>query len=116
MDALYLSWGSNSEQVMRVCIRSPRWRVHNSTYQPVRFSQSWICLPAFHTTVGDQESPDEMIHLATAVQFAGFRSVIGTMWAMDDSHTNKVISMFHELMMDEKGRLGYISVQRRRCE
>jgi CHAT domain-containing protein len=31
---------------------------------------------ACHTTVGDEESPDEAIHLASAMQFAGFRSVI----------------------------------------
>ncbi|KAF8432777.1 CHAT domain-containing protein [Boletus edulis BED1] len=37
-------------------------------------------LSACHTTVGDEESPDEVIHLASAMQFAGFRSVIGTMW------------------------------------
>ena len=38
-------------------------------------------LSACHTTVGDEESPDEAIHLASAMQFVGFRSVIGTMWA-----------------------------------
>ena len=36
-------------------------------------------LSACHTTVGDEENPDEVIHLASAMQFAGFRSVIGTM-------------------------------------
>ncbi|KAN0094910.1 hypothetical protein V8E55_003197 [Tylopilus felleus] len=30
-------------------------------------------LSACHTTVGDEESPDEVIHLASAMQFAGFR-------------------------------------------
>ena len=45
-------------------------------------------LSACHTTVGDKESPDEVIHLASAVQFVGFRSAIGTMWAVDDGETN----------------------------
>ncbi|KAF8436256.1 hypothetical protein L210DRAFT_3762345 [Boletus edulis BED1] len=36
-------------------------------------------LSACHTAVGDEESPDEVIHLASAMQFIGFRSVIGTM-------------------------------------
>ena len=31
---------------------------------------------ACHTTVGDEENPDEAIHLATAMQFLGFRSMI----------------------------------------
>ena len=64
-------------------------------------------LSACHTTVGDEESPDEVIHLAAAVQFAGFRSVIGTMWAVDDAHTNEITSKFYEYMVDESGRLDH---------
>ena len=64
-------------------------------------------LSACHTTVGDEESPDEVIHLASAMQFVGFRSVIGTMWAVDDAHTNKITSMFYKHMVDETGRLDH---------
>ena len=64
-------------------------------------------LSACHTTVGDQESPDEMIHLASAMQFSGFRSVIGTMWAVDDAETNKITSVFYKHMVDESGQLDY---------
>ena len=64
-------------------------------------------LSACHTTVGDEESPDEVIHLASAMQFAGFRSVIGTMWAVDDGHTNQITSTFYRHMVDESGRLDY---------
>ena len=64
-------------------------------------------LSACHTTVGDEESPDEVIHLASAMQFAGFRSVIGTMWAVDDEHTNSVTSVFYEHMVDESGHLDH---------
>ena len=56
---------------------------------------------ACHTTVGDEESPDEAIHLA------GFRSVIGTMWAVDDNETNKVTLTFCKHMVDECGRLDH---------
>ena len=42
-------------------------------------------LSACHTTVGYEDSPDEVIYLASAMQFVGFRSVIGTMWAVDDA-------------------------------
>ena len=69
-------------------------------------------LSACHTTVGDQESPDEVIHLAAAMQFTGFRSVIGTMWAVDDSETNKVISLFYKQMIDDSGRLDYTRAAR----
>ncbi|KAI9567954.1 CHAT domain-containing protein [Boletus coccyginus] len=64
-------------------------------------------LSACHTTVGDEESPDEAIHLASAMQFAGFRSVIGTMWAVDDGETNKITSTFYRYMVDESGRLDH---------
>ena len=29
-------------------------------------------------------TPDEVVHLAAALQFCGFRSVVGKMWAMED--------------------------------
>ena len=64
-------------------------------------------LSACHTTVGDEESPDEVIHLAAAMQFAGFRSVIGTMWAVDDGHTIEITSKFYEYMLDESGGLDH---------
>jgi hypothetical protein len=64
-------------------------------------------LSACHTTVGDEESLDEVIHLASAMQFAGFRSVIGTMWAVDDGATNKITSTFYKHMVDESGRLDH---------
>ena len=51
-------------------------------------------LSACHTTVGDEESPDQVIHLAAAMQFSGFRSMIGTMW-VDDGHTNQITSTFY---------------------
>ena len=64
-------------------------------------------LSACHTTVGDEESPDEVIHLAAAMQFAGFRSVIGTMWAVDDGYMNEITSKFYEYMLDESGHLDH---------
>ncbi|KAG8218011.1 hypothetical protein J3R82DRAFT_6203 [Butyriboletus roseoflavus] len=64
-------------------------------------------LSACHTTVGDEDSLDEVMHLASAMQFAGFRSVIGTMWAVDDAQTNKITSVFYGNMIDERGRLDY---------
>ncbi|KAG8215789.1 CHAT domain-containing protein [Butyriboletus roseoflavus] len=64
-------------------------------------------LSACHTTVGDEESPDEIIHLAASMQFAGFRSVIGTMWAVDDAHTTSITSKFYENMVDESVRLDH---------
>ena len=64
-------------------------------------------LSACHTTVGDEESPDEVIHLVSAMQFTGFRSVIGTMWAVDDAQTNKITSVFYRHMTGESGSLDH---------
>jgi len=38
-------------------------------------------LSACHSAAGDGITPDETIHLAAALQFCGFRSVVGTLWA-----------------------------------
>ncbi|KAF8419828.1 CHAT domain-containing protein, partial [Boletus edulis BED1] len=64
-------------------------------------------LSACHTTVGDVESPDEVIHLAAAMQFIGFRSVFGTMWAVNDGETNKITSTLYKHVVDASGRLDY---------
>ena len=64
-------------------------------------------LSACQTTVGGQESLDEVIHLASAMQFAGFRSVVGTMWSVADSPATKVASTFYKFMLDELDCLDY---------
>jgi CHAT domain-containing protein len=62
-------------------------------------------LSACHTTVGHKSSPDESIHLAAAMQFSGFRSVIGSMWSVDDEVVGQLVSAFYENMVDESGKL-----------
>jgi len=37
-------------------------------------------LSACETAKGDEQQPDQAVHLAATMLFAGFRSVIGTMW------------------------------------
>ena len=66
-------------------------------------------LSACHTTVGDRERPDGAIHLALAMQFAGFRSVIGTMREVDDGEAtrNKIVTTFYKHMVDESGHLDH---------
>lgn len=68
-------------------------------------------LSACHTTEGDESSPDEAIHLAAAMQFAGFRSVIGTLWSVDDDVAGTVVSAFYD-GLDETGRLDYTRAAR----
>ncbi|KAG1819310.1 CHAT domain-containing protein [Suillus subaureus] len=53
-------------------------------------------LSACHTAAGDEETPDEAIHLAAGLQFSGFKSVIGTLWVVDDAVAKHVVKAFYE--------------------
>jgi CHAT domain-containing protein len=53
-------------------------------------------LSACHTAVGDKETPDEVIHLAAGLQFSGFKSVVGTLWEVDDSVAKHVVEAFYK--------------------
>ncbi|KAI9570958.1 CHAT domain-containing protein [Boletus coccyginus] len=81
-------------------------RISRCHLENAEFAYLSVC----HTTVGDEESPDEVIHLVSVMQFAGFHSVIGTMWAVDDGETNKITSTFYKYMVDESGRLDHTRV------
>ncbi|KAG2099252.1 uncharacterized protein F5147DRAFT_655853 [Suillus discolor] len=58
-------------------------------------------LSACHTAVGDEETPDEVIHLAAGLQFSGFKNVIGTLWQVDDSVAKHVVKAFYETMFKD---------------
>ncbi|KIK36499.1 hypothetical protein CY34DRAFT_510615 [Suillus luteus UH-Slu-Lm8-n1] len=58
-------------------------------------------LSACHTAVGDEETPDEVIHLAAGLQFSGFKSVIGTLWVVDDAVAKYVVEAFYENMFKD---------------
>ncbi|KAG2035611.1 CHAT domain-containing protein [Suillus americanus] len=53
-------------------------------------------LSACHTAAGDEETPDEVIHLAAGLQFSGFKSVIGTLWVVDDAVAKHVVEAFYK--------------------
>ncbi|KAG8877459.1 hypothetical protein FRB97_003390 [Tulasnella sp. 331] len=56
-------------------------------------------LSACHSAAGDQSTPDESIHLAAGgLLFSGFRSVVGTMWSMDDEDGPKIAEIFYKYM------------------
>ncbi|KAG2068527.1 hypothetical protein BDR04DRAFT_1079298 [Suillus decipiens] len=55
-------------------------------------------LSACHTAVGDEETPDEAIHLAAGLQFSGFKSVIGTLWEVNDAFVEHIVKAFYENM------------------
>ena len=54
-------------------------------------------LAACHTAELTDESPaDEALHLAAAMQYCGFRSVVGTMWGMADTDGRDLARNFYE--------------------
>ena len=54
-------------------------------------------LAACHTAELTDESPaDEALHLAAAMQHCGFRSVVGTMWAMADDDGRDLAENFYK--------------------
>jgi CHAT domain-containing protein len=54
-------------------------------------------LAACHTAELTDESPtDEALHLAAAMQYCGFRSVVGTMWAMADTDGQELSKNFYK--------------------
>jgi tetratricopeptide (TPR) repeat protein len=56
-------------------------------------------LSACHTAVGDEKTPDEVIHLAAGLQFSGFKSVIGTLWVVNDAVARHVVEAFYKNMV-----------------
>ncbi|KAG1775511.1 CHAT domain-containing protein [Suillus placidus] len=58
-------------------------------------------LSACHTAVGDEKTPDEVIHLAAGLQFSGFKSVVGTLWQVDDAVAKHVVQAFYKNMFED---------------
>ena len=65
-------------------------------------------LATCHTAeLSDGSMPDEVLHLSAAMQYSGFRSVIGTMWAMADEDGQYLAKYFYESMFsDENSKQG----------
>ena len=60
-------------------------------------------LAACHSAAGDRGTPDETIHLAAALQFCGFPSVVGTLWAAADEAGPIISKVFYKYMFRNPG-------------
>ncbi|KAF9222944.1 hypothetical protein BS17DRAFT_809162 [Gyrodon lividus] len=60
-------------------------------------------LSACQTATGDNDAPDEVIHLAAALQFSGVRNVVGTMRSVDDSIVVHIVGAFYRAMIGDNG-------------
>jgi len=64
-------------------------------------------LAACHTAeLTDQSPADEVLHLAAAMQFCGFRSVVGTMWAMADTDGPALAGDFYKSVFSGREQEG----------
>ncbi|KAG2135429.1 hypothetical protein DEU56DRAFT_737875, partial [Suillus clintonianus] len=53
---------------------------------------------------GQRPDPHEAVQLAAAIQFSGFRSVIASMWFIDDDVWSDSLN-FYDNLVDVSGRL-----------
>ena len=66
-------------------------------------SAEFAFLSACHTAELTEESiADEGLHLSAAVQYSGFRSVVGTMWAMADIDGQVLAEHFYASVFSDK--------------
>ena len=56
-------------------------------------------LSSCHSAEGNRERPDEVLHLTAAVPFAGFQSVVGTLWAVDGKDGPAVSQTFYQNLL-----------------
>ena len=63
-------------------------------------------LSACETATGRDDLPDEAVHLAAGMLAAGFKSIIGTMWAISDSAAPIVADGFYARLL-KHGKVGY---------
>jgi hypothetical protein len=65
-------------------------------------------LSTCESAAGDNRgTPDEVIHLAAAMQFSGFRSVVGTLWSMSDSGGPEFADEFYRYMFRKQGEADF---------
>ncbi|KAF8548092.1 hypothetical protein OG21DRAFT_1489675 [Imleria badia] len=62
---------------------------------------------------GDDSEVEEMMHLAASLQYSGVRSVIGTLWPVDDEVMQRVAAAFYEeIILKPGGSMQYTDVAR----
>jgi CHAT domain-containing protein len=68
-------------------------------------SAEFAFLSACHSAeLTEQSIADEALHLAAATQYSGFRSVVGTMWAVLDDDGPELAKHFYKTMSSNQGK------------
>ncbi|KAH9041480.1 hypothetical protein EDB83DRAFT_2318223 [Lactarius deliciosus] len=55
-----------------------------------------------HCTITEDSIPDEALHLTAAMQYCGFRSVVGTMWEMADTDGQDLAKIFYKSLFSSQ--------------
>jgi len=76
-------------------------RVSQIMEQPMP-NASLAFLNACETAMGDENLPDEVIHLGATLLFAGFCGVVATMWSIADPDGPKIADTFYEHLFKQK--------------
>jgi hypothetical protein len=58
-------------------------------------------LSACQTSKGDENLPEEVVHLAAGMLSAGYRSVVGTMWSVSDLAGPDLAEFFYERLLND---------------
>ncbi|KAG8760118.1 hypothetical protein FRC14_004006 [Serendipita sp. 396] len=61
-------------------------------------------LSACQTMMGDENLSDEAVHIAGAMSLAGYRSVVATMWSIEDALAPKVADEFYARLLKDGER------------
>ncbi|KAF9522166.1 CHAT domain-containing protein [Crepidotus variabilis] len=59
-------------------------------------------LSACETSMGDVRLPDEATHLAAGMMAAGYRSIVATMWSIQDRYGPMVADHFYDYLLDRE--------------
>lgn len=74
------------------------YRQKHSAVQP-----TFAFLSACQTSMGDNRHQGEALHMVGGMIFAGYRSIVGTLWSMDDDKGEFVARKVYEAMLGGKG-------------
>ena len=61
-------------------------------------------LSACQTSTGDEALSEEVVHLAAGMLAAGYRSVVSTMWSIDDAFGPEIAQGFYQQLQTADGR------------
>lgn len=59
-------------------------------------SAEFAFLSACQSAKGSKALPGESVHISAAMHFAGFRSVVGTMWSINDADGPLITERFYK--------------------